>query len=87
MRKIKWTQAFRRDFKKNIMLDKDFVEVLWKLAKDEALSERFHDHQLSGNLKDCRDCHIQPDLLLIYRKADSSTLELVRLASHAELNF
>ena len=69
------------------MFDKDFVEALWKLANDEVLPDRFHDHQLSGNLKDLRDCHIKPDLLLIYRKPDNDTLELIRFASHAELNF
>jgi mRNA interferase YafQ len=87
MRKIKWTNAFRRDFKKNIIFDGEFIEALWKLANDEVLPESFHDHALSGNLKDCRDCHVKPDLLLIYRKPDKNTLELIRLASHSALNF
>lgn len=87
MRKIRWSKSFKRDFKKNIMFDKDFVEALWKLSNDKSLPNRFHDHQLSGSLKDFRDCHIKPDLILLYRKPDNDTLELVRLASHSELNF
>jgi mRNA interferase YafQ len=44
-----------------------------------------HDHPLIGNFKDCRDCHIKPDLVLIYRKINDNVLELVRLGSHSEL--
>jgi mRNA interferase YafQ len=40
---------------------------------------------LSSNWQDCRDCHIRPDLVLIYRKPDDQTLQLVRLGSHSEL--
>ena len=40
-----------------------------------------------GEWKDHRDCHIKPDLLLIYRKPDARSLELVRLGSHSELGF
>lgn len=87
MRKIKWTNAFKRDFKKNIIFDGAFIEAVWKLSNDEALPESFHDHALVGNLKDLRDCHIKPDLLLIYRKPNPDTLELIRLSSHANLNF
>jgi mRNA interferase YafQ len=46
---------------------------------------RNFDHPLSGEWKDFRDCHIKPDLLLIYRKPDKTNLELVRLGSHSEL--
>jgi mRNA interferase YafQ len=40
---------------------------------------------LIGTLNDCRDCHIKPDLILIYRKTHAASLELVRLGSHSEL--
>lgn len=40
-----------------------------------------------GNWKDFRDCHIKPDLVLIYRKPDADTLELIRLGSHSTLGF
>ena len=55
------------------------------LVADEPLPQRHHDHPLVGEWKDHRDCHIRPDLVLIYRKPDLEILDLVRLGSHAEL--
>jgi mRNA interferase YafQ len=55
------------------------------LALDEALAPRYRDHPLSGEWKDYRDCHIKPDLVLIYRKLDDDVLQLVRMGSHSEL--
>ncbi len=49
------------------------------------LPRRYFDHQLSGEWNDHRDCHVRPDLILIYRKPDDANLELVRLGSHSEL--
>jgi mRNA interferase YafQ len=55
------------------------------LAKDEPLPHRYFDHALGGEWNDHRDCHVRPDLILIYRKSDAASLELVRLGSHSEL--
>ena len=55
------------------------------LANGEALARRHHDHSLAGEWKDHRDCHVRPDLVLIYRKGDENALDLVRLGSHSEL--
>jgi len=55
------------------------------LAADRLLSEKHRDHALSGEWRDYRECHLKPDLLLIYRKPDSQVLQLVRLGSHSEL--
>ena len=85
MRTIEWTNAFKRDFKKHGSLQSELVEALWKLSTDEALPQKFSDHALSGEWKDHRDCHIRPDLVLIYAKPDASVLGLVRLGSHSEL--
>ena len=52
---------------------------------DAPLPTRYVDHPLAGEWKDHRDCHIRPDLILIYRKPDAESLELVRLGSHSEL--
>ena len=49
------------------------------------LPERYQDHPLAGRWIGHRECHNHPDLLLIYRKPDAETLELVRLGSHSEL--
>lgn len=61
------------------------LKVVSMLANDEALAERHHDHALVGEWKDHRDCHVKPDLVLIYRNTDENTLDLVRLGSHSEL--
>jgi len=53
--------------------------------EDQPLPKNLVDHPLNGHWKDCRDCHIKPDLVLIYRNPDEHTLELVRIGSHSEL--
>ncbi len=55
------------------------------LATDATLPHRNFDHPLSGEWGDFRDCHLKPDLILIYRMPDAASLELVRLGSHSEL--
>ena len=93
MRTIRWTAQFKRDYKREkrgrhrTTLDNDLLTIIQALVTDANLPESVHDHSLTGNLKDCRDCHIKPDLVLIYRKIDDDTLELVRLGSHSELGF
>ena len=61
------------------------MEVVNLLAADTPLPPRNVDHPLAGEWSDHRDCHIRPDLILIYRKPDDDSLELVRLGSHSEL--
>jgi mRNA interferase YafQ len=63
------------------------MEVVNLLAADETLPRRCVDHALSGDWNDHRDCHIRPDLVLIYRKPNDETLDLVRLGSHSELGW
>ena len=59
--------------------------VVENLANDVVLEPKFCDHALTGQWKDNRDCHIKPDLVLIYQKPDVATLRLVRLGWHSEL--
>ena len=93
MRTIRRTAAFRRDYKREKrgrfakILDAELASILAELAADRELSWRHHDHQLSGQWKDHRDCHVRPDLVLIYRKPDANHLDLVRLGSHSTLGF
>jgi mRNA interferase YafQ len=61
------------------------VPILTALANDKALEARHRDHALSGDWSGYRECHVKPDLLLIYRKPDDDTLWLARLGSHSEL--
>ena len=91
MRTIERTGQFKRDYKREAKgqhraeLDTILVPVLAALARDEILEPRLRDHALSGDWRDHRDCHIRPDLMLIYRKPDDEVLQLVRLGSHSEL--
>jgi mRNA interferase YafQ len=91
MRRIERTGAFRRDFKREKRgqhrsdIDSLVSETLSFLAEDKALPEKNRDHWLSGEWDDHRECHLRPDLLLIYRKPGAHLLQLVRLGSHSEL--
>ncbi len=62
----------------------DFLQVVAALANDHPLEKRHRDHNLTGNWSHYRECHIQPDWLLIYR-LEPGKLTLVRTGSHAEL--
>lgn len=92
MRTISRTSRFKKDYKREAKgqrrksLDSDLKKALTLLVTDSILPERLHDHPLTGEWKDHRDCHIKPDLVLIYRLPDATTLELVRLGSHSELS-
>lgn len=91
MRTIRHTSRFRRDYRRERsgrhgkQLDAELAEALRLLAADVPPPRRYLDHRLAGEWNDHRDCHIRPDLVLIYRKPDAATLELVRLGSHSEL--
>ena len=61
------------------------MAVVDMLAADEQLPRRNFDHPLTGEWNDHRDCHIRPDLVLIYRKPDDTGLERVRPGSHSEV--
>lgn len=86
---IKPTKRFARDLKRaqrqgrNLGLLK---EVVRNIADGRPLARSCRDHQLKGKLSDCRECHVQPDWLLIYRRDDEALiLYLMRTGSHADL--
>lgn len=91
MRTIERSSAFKRDYKREVKakrrttLDDMLKCLLTALATDQPLATRYRDHALSGNWAGYRECHIKPDLLLIYRKVDGETLRLARLGSHGAL--
>ncbi len=93
MRTIERTGQFKRDYKREARgrhrawLGDDLAAILTMLASDQPLEPRHRDHALSGEWSDHRDCHIRPDLVLIYQKPDDATVRLVRLGSHAELGW
>ena len=91
MRTIEQTGQFRRDYKREAKgphrqtLQSDFVAIATASANDQPLAEKHRDHALTGDWQDHRDCHVRPNLVLIYRKPNAAVLQLVRLGSHSEL--
>jgi mRNA interferase YafQ len=91
MRTISRTAKFKKDYKREAKgehrttLDADLLAAISHLATDQTLPEKFHDHPLAGEYTNHRECHLKPDLLLIYKKPDDHTLRLVRVGSHSEL--
>ena len=91
MREIERTSRFKRDYKREARgrhrstLDESLVAVLRSLAADVPLPEQYRDHALTGNWSGYRDCHVKPDVILIYEKPGADTLRLIRLGSHSEL--
>jgi len=91
MRTIERFGQFKRDYKREkrgqhrVTLDRDLGAVVSALLADLPLEPRHCDHAMIGDWKDHRDCHVKPDLVLIYSKPDADTLRLVRLGSHSEL--
>lgn len=87
MLKISPTNAYKRDFKKiaaELVGSSEYVEVMYCLINALPLAEKYRDHALSGEWQGFRDCHIKPDLVLIYT-VEEELLRLVRLGSHSEL--
>ncbi len=87
MRTIRRDTQFKRDIKRLQKRKNDLDKiksVVRLLADGEKLPPALKDHRLKGTLKDCRECHLEPDWLLIYR-IEGSELCLVRTGSHADL--
>ena len=86
---VKPTTQFKKDYKAAIKRKCDMEHlqmVITKLANGEQLDEKYCDHLLSGQWKGYRECHIEPDWLLIYLiKKDVLVLSLVRTGTHSDL--
>lgn len=94
MRRIERTAAFKRDYRRakaspvlRDYLDVRLEEVIDRLRRDEPLHllRPYRDHALSGTWAGYRECHVRPDLLLIYTKPAPDVLRLIRLGSHSDL--
>lgn len=84
---IIYSIQFKRDYKKIKKQNKELNKLrmlIEKLVSGERLEPKYKDHQLTGELKGYRDCHIEPDWLLIYKKT-TDNLILERTGSHSEL--
>ncbi len=87
MRSIRRDTQFRKDVKLLLKRGKDMdklKEIIDLLVQSQELPARTRDHQLKGTLKDCRECHIEADWLLIYR-IEGSELCLIRTGLHSDL--
>ena len=87
MRLIRRDTQFKRDINRIIKRHKDvnkLKDIIKRLANAEKLPPQNKDHQLKGTLKDCRECHIEPDWLLVYR-IEGSELCLIRTGTHSDL--
>ena len=90
MYKIRYSNRFKKDFKqivKNPNFDMNkFDGVLGFLIEEKKLGIEYQDHKLKGDFKDCNECHIQPDVLLIYKKDKKNLIiNLLRIGSHSKL--
>ncbi len=91
MLRIRQQSKFKTDSKRLIRSgqfseadEKKLLDVIEHIAKGKRLDKKHKDHMLTGNWNNHRECHIKPDLLLIY-KIESDILKLVRLGSHSDL--
>ncbi len=87
MRDLKYAKQFEKDVKRQARRGKDMSKlrhVIELLAVSHALPVKFKDHALSGDLSSFRECHIEPDWLVLYQ-ADMQTLYLVRTGTHADI--
>lgn len=91
MREVKKTSKFKRDYRREEksqygrFLKSELYFILNLLCHDIPLPSKFHDHPLKGSLLGARDCHLRPDLILIYRKIGDDVLLLEQLGSHSEI--
>lgn len=87
MLEIEYSKSFKKAFKKLNESEKKLTkDIIWQLANNEELSSRYKDHALIGSYKGFRECHVKPDLLLIYKKQNEILLlTCVEIGSHSEL--
>lgn len=81
------TNQFKCSFKKSKLKDSEFqafIDVVYKLLNDITLDDKYFDHHLKGEYVGFKECHLKPDLLLIYI-IENETLKLVDIGSHSEL--
>lgn len=84
---FKPTSRFKRQYKKLNQNDKQSAKaIINKLLNDEPLEPKHKDHKLTGQYEGFRECHIKPDLLLIYKKEERVLiLTCLAIGSHSEL--
>ena len=87
MKRIEFTSQYRRDAKRVFKRGKDFRKadaVIEMLQRGERLPAKYREHALKGEFAGVRDCHIEPDWLLLYEITDEA-IKLYRTGSHSDL--
>ncbi len=87
MKSVSQTKSFTKDIKRMAKRRRDLAkmrQVVGRLARGETLDAKFRDHPLRGEWIDSRDCHVEPDWVLIYT-ADAASLRLERTGTYADL--
>lgn len=86
---VKLTSQFKRDLKLARKQGKDIdklFDVISTIAEGKELDKKYHDHNLNGDYAGCRECHVEPDWLLIYEVMDNVlVLMIYRVGTHSEL--
>ena len=92
MRMIERSSVFKRDYRRIKstpryckIIETLLRDILQYLIVDEPPAPNYRDHALGGGWNGYRECHVKPDLLLIYQKSNQNILRLARLGSHSEL--
>lgn len=87
MYKIKISKEYKKNYRKLTNKDKNLVDdVIYKLSNNQTLEKKYKDHKLKGEFEGLRECHVKPDLLLIYEKQNENlVLVCINLGSHSDL--
>ena len=88
MKTLQPTTQYKKDLKRYKNQPKKLAalrKVLLMLKNEQPIPGEYYPHSLQGNYKDCMECHIQGDFLLIWVDPNNSVVKLVRLGSHSEL--
>jgi mRNA interferase YafQ len=88
MKVLRYTTQYRKDFKRYRNQPEKLqklLEVFRLLENEEELPKELRAHKLIGQYKDCMECHIEGDFLLIWFDENSDVIEIIRIGSHSEL--
>ena len=87
IRSLARTNQFKKDYKRALKRGYDeskLQRIVERISKGEKLEQKHQDHPLTGEYSDCRECHVEPGGLLIYRMTGTEVI-LIRTGTHADL--
>jgi mRNA interferase YafQ len=90
MKQLRYSTQYKKDFKRYKNQPKKLkklLEIFKMLENGKELPKEFKPHKLAGQYKDCMECHVEGDFLLIWFDANSDFIEILRIGTHSELFF